>query len=445
MTLYHKKHIAAEALKMGEKTFRREHIGDNMFCNLTETEAIDQMQNVTLHEIGHTNKMKVWMDVDMERVDKSEDEVYEKRLCFQVATLTFVAYAAAAGWGADCLRNLSETMIDTPAEPAEIEQCRKCECGDCRVISLPDVELYTSTRKLVGGNRKISIHAVASGDRCPAGPRMCAIAIYGAMKILKLTDAFLYTVHEGAQRMAFDVVPFTSKSLRVLGSEKMGQLCSRKTLVSAYRNGARVNLQDTKLTSARLQKSFVFDPMVPSWSTPQVHKSVQDAFSEIMTEMHDAGMRIPNLPNDAIYDKTDMPPKSKSSRRKRLIKKVGSKDQLAYRLKVLKTAAICGIQGLPRNFCVTASRTQTRSLGYGNDEVLQEFRVYTNIRKCPLRVHGGVHKSNKMYINAVPNGINGDQNDVHVSMHCASENHVCEKPLHVRVDRREWDHMPDRI
>ena len=154
---YREKRKACAARKPGEKTLRVETSGGNVYKNLTDTEAIAEMGRATLHEVGNTNKMKVWFDFDKMRDGEGDRAGEEKRLCAQMAKLAFVSYAAAGGWSGDCLLNLAETVLDRAAERAEISPCYVCECKQCEKISLPDVDIYTSS-----GVNTASVHNTSS-------------------------------------------------------------------------------------------------------------------------------------------------------------------------------------------------------------------------------------------------------------------------------------------
>ena len=112
MQVYREKRKACAALKQGEKTLRVETSAGSVYKNLTDTEAIEEMKRATLHEVGNTNKMKLWFDFDKMSDAKDDHEDEERRLCWQMAKLAFVAYAAAGGWAAECLLNLSETVLE---------------------------------------------------------------------------------------------------------------------------------------------------------------------------------------------------------------------------------------------------------------------------------------------------------------------------------------------
>jgi hypothetical protein len=443
MQVYREKRRACAALKPGEKTLRVETSKGSVYKNLTDKEAIEEMGRATVHEVGNTNSMKVWFDFDKISDAQEDHGEEEKRLCSEMAKLAFVAYAAAGGWGEKCLLNLSETVLESAGEPTEINRCYACECEQCPNISLPEVDVYTSSRYEVRDGkriRKTSMHAVASGDRCPVGPRMCAIAIIGTMQLLQLTNACVYVLADGQKRLALDVVPFTSKSLRTFGSEKLGKVGSRKILSASYRNGVPLERLDTDVTALSLRRSYVFDPDVPAWSTPQLHPTVHEAFSKFVTDMYDAGIKIPNLPSDVIYDKTDSNVVHKKIQKRS--RSVNGKTRVddgkrAWRMKVLKTLVKRSNLGFPSDFKLTSLTTRTRDPGYGHRETRTTYAVTTNIQKCPLR-GGGSHNSNKTSIVAIPHGKYGDRPDVHVSLHCGSVNHTKEKYPPILLDNREW-------
>ena len=388
-----------------------------------------------IHECGETYG-RLFVDFD-KKVDgeRGSSECRKADEC-SVAKAAFVGYAASSGMKAECLREFEELLEFDRDGRNVVVDVHKCECGECEQFLPPTVFLYTSHRDV-----KCSIHVVVVGEHRPLNARMATLAFMAGLAITgDLEGFFVYSGNGGQKRFAFDSQPFTTKSLRVLGSCKDGGTKGEKILSDVYSiHGKMTTSKHKEDTAANHENSLVFRTNELPWKAEELHPTVQLLYQDLCKSLKSLGIPNPTLPGVSVShlitpgDQTA--PENKSQSYTDTRENTQRIEQLVRQAQLVTSTKL----GYPLGPMLSVT-TFTSNLGLGFGGTHEVHEIETACKRCPWRPNGdggqgGKHTTNTLHLRVTPYSRYRNIKGAVVAISCRSHNHVigCENPLIARI------------
>ena len=459
---YYKADEAHKAAKENENTYRVLVGKQSGYHNLTNLEIVEfqKMKSVERRNALNTREMefhehwafssdRVGFFMDFDKVIPLQNENLSAELQFNersVANVMYMAYGAAAGLTLDCLRAYNATLEIQTFSEFDSDVVYTCECGQCVAFTLPCIYLYTCHRRLLAGGVKCSIHCMVRGERHCTNARHVVRAIIASIDVLQLHNVFIYEEDDHQKKFAFDWLPYSSRSLRILGSTKQGDQKSLKKLTMSLKNGRACSLkpEDLEFNVVNLKRSLVCDKSskTVAFEALKLHPSVDLQCEEFNGLLARNDIQLPNLPSAQIPTK----PASESVRvgikrpfdahTSTALVESTSEAERYKRESLCQKVKMCfrARNNIP-NLKVKRFFWETTDPGLGGGVTQCSMELQTDSTECPNRKGGGRHKTHCLHIKSVPYGIKNDTQTAPIWGWCFSKNHI---PVGERDKMQAW-------
>ena len=448
---YYKADEAHSEAKDGEKTYRVLTGKQSGYHNLTAEEIVQfhkvksgerrqalNTREMEMHEhwpLGSDN-VALFMDFDkviaLPNADlKAELESNERA----VANVMYTAYGAASGLSLDCLRAYNSTLEMYTFSEFDSNIVYTCECKQCATFTLPTVYLYKSHRRLSAATVKCSVHCIVRGERHCTNARHIVRAIVASISALQMQNVFIDEDEQNQKKFAFDWLPYSTRSLRLLGSTKGGDQTSAKKLSLVLKNGRACELKpaDLEFNVTNLQHLLIQDKTSKStaFEALKLHTSLDLQCEELIGLLARNGIQMPNLPSHQVLaingckvgmkrpSDSDISPVSAGLRPFTDETERSERESLCQKVKMCFRAR----NNLP-HLKVDRFFWETTDPGLGADTTQASMTLRTNCTECPNRKGGGKHKHNCLHIKSVPYGIKNDTQAAPIWGWCFSPNRV---------------------
>ena len=462
---YYKADEAHAAAQDGETTYRVLVGTKSGFHNLSPEEVVEfhQMKSgerrktlntrdMEMHEHWPPGSENVGIFMDFDKMISASSDNIKAELEFNersVANVMYTAYGAIAGLNVDCLRAYNATLEMQTFSEFDSNVVYECECKQCATFSLPEVRVYKCHRRGLGNTLKCSIHCTVRGERHCTNARQVVRAIVASIDELKMHNVFISGDKQSGKKFAFDWLPYSTRSLRTLGSTKGTDSRSVKELTLLFKNGRACVLQpvDLEFNVANLNNSLVRDKssQTIAFEALKLHPSVDLKCEQFADLLARNGIQMPNLPSNQVLATSgpahartgtkrpadadisavstgSRPFTSETERRRResLCQKVKIVFRLRNNLPTLKVTKF---------FC------ETTDPGLGGGTRQRSQKLATDCKACPNRNGGGSHKQHCLQIISTPYGIKNDTQTAPISGWCFSKNHI---PVSNRDKMQAW-------